>query len=286
MTNDGLENNLWEPIQAFFNDLQDECPEKAVHHYTSANAAFSILENGRIWLTERAHLNDPSEISYGIEIARVALSERGRARDADLLKRKADDVFRDFRFFSANFSFERDCISQWENYADSGRGVVLSFGLSAFNNPKSYVDALLPGNPTAFVCPMSYGHSRLKRVIEAIIDKWDGANAWELLDYVLMISSMFKDESWASEREYRFFVHTTRENALKCGSYTTRARCSRLVEYLDLDIQNWKEREIDVSFPVWGVGVGREAPIGLEAQLGNFIRTRNIPIHFVWRSEA
>jgi hypothetical protein len=35
-----------------------------------------------------------------------------------------------------------------------------------------------------------------------------------LCDHLFMISSMFKDECWQTEKEYRFFVHHKREKIL------------------------------------------------------------------------
>jgi hypothetical protein len=83
---------------------------------------------------------------------------------------------------------------------------VLSFKASAFSASKIHIDKLIPTNPTAVVCPMSYNSADLLSVIANIIKAWNGANIGELCDHVLMISSMFKNDCWKSENEYRFFV--------------------------------------------------------------------------------
>src|SRR5260370_33518660 len=155
-----------------------------------------------MWFTERTRLNDTSEVSCGLEIAEKILGERSRTSDASHLKQSAESVFRDFRFFSASFSFEGDDLSQWRNYADDGTGVVLSFRASAFNNPKAHVDRFINDDPTVFVCPMSYAPECLESVICSIIERWNGSDVGELCDHLFMISSILKNECWKSEKEY------------------------------------------------------------------------------------
>jgi len=217
-------SNLWKPIEEYISKINSKWFMPGVHHYTNVKGALGILESGQIWFTERAHLNDPSEVSHGIEIAAAILRERGKKEDASRLGGAAQNVFRDFRFFSASFSFEGDDLSQWRAYADDGKGVVLSFKASAFNNPKAYIDNLVPDNPTAFVCPMWYSSNELRSVIASIIEAWDGKNIGELCDHVFMISSMFKNDCWKPENEYRFFVHGSRHSILNSSCYRSRER--------------------------------------------------------------
>ncbi len=205
-----MTSSLWKPIGEFIAKLNSKGFMPCVHHYTSVRGALGILESGRFWLTERAHLNDPSEVSHGVEIATAILREQAMKDDADRLDGSAQNVFRDFRFFSGSFTFEDDDLCQWRNYGGDGRGVVLSFKASAFNNPTAHINKFLPGNQ-ALVCPMSYRSDELRSVIASVINAWDRKNIGELCDHVFMTSSMFKNDCWKSEREYRFFVHGIRQ---------------------------------------------------------------------------
>ena len=266
-------SELWEPIQKYIDTLNNR--SMPVHHYTTLQGALGILRTGQAWFTERTHLNDPSEISHGVEIAEAILNERNRAQDAKRLRDSAMIVFRDFRFFSASFSFECDDFSQWKSYADDGRGMVLSFRASAFNNPKAHVDKFISGNPTALVCPMSYDRATLKEVIEAIIQGWNGTDVGELCDHVFMISSMFKDSCWKSEVEYRFFIHHRRETILKSDCYRTRERNGLAISFLELPIQNWGSK---TDFPIYRICLGPAAPDSLDAQVSDFIFSVGLPI--------
>lgn len=270
-----MTSKLWEPIQQHLNQINRTMP--AVHHYTSLSAALSILESGRLWFTERAHLNDPSEISLGVSVCEDALLSQNRADDAKRFREAVQDVFARFRFFSASFSFPWDDLSQWRNYADAGRGVILSFKASAFNEPAKHINSLVPENPpaTAIVVPMSYCEARLRKHIEAIIWVWDRKNIAELCDHILFISSLFKSHEWESENEYRFFVHHERDKILRSTYHKMRERNGEVISYLDLPIQNWNSPN---DFPIYRICLGPAAPQELAVQLGDFVFSRRIPI--------
>jgi hypothetical protein len=275
MTRATLISDLWEPIQKYITELNNKRPMPGVHHYTSVKGALGILESGHMWFTERTHLNDPSEISHGIDLAKSILCAKGRNHDATHLDDSTKTIFRDFRFFSASFSLKHDDLSQWRNYADNGKGVVLSFKASSFNNPHTHINKIIPDYPTVFVCPMSYEPERLEQVIECIIAKWNGDDIGELCDHLFLISSMFKSDVWKSENEYRFFVHQKRDKILKCECYKVRERNSEIISYLDIPIQDWNSA---TDFPIYRIFLGPAAPDGLDVELGDFIFSKGISI--------
>ena len=47
---------------------------RPLYHYTDADGLKGIVENEEIWLTSVLHLNDPSEVNYGIDAARQDLN--------------------------------------------------------------------------------------------------------------------------------------------------------------------------------------------------------------------
>ena len=65
--NDEMDRNINQSVPA---DPQAE----TIYHYTDVRGALGILTSGRFWLTERAHLNDPSEIKHGVDCA-VAIAD-------------------------------------------------------------------------------------------------------------------------------------------------------------------------------------------------------------------
>ena len=64
-------------INRYIEYLKQNTLRTAMHHYTTCDAALSILCEGRLWFTERKYLNDPKEIVQGVEIAKELLTKRG-----------------------------------------------------------------------------------------------------------------------------------------------------------------------------------------------------------------
>ena len=203
---------LWNPIQEYLYKIDRAMP--AVYHYTSVEGALGILGSGSLWFTERSHLNDPSEISHGIEVCKRILQENGRDNDAKRLCDNAQIVFDEFRFFSSSFSLKYYDTSQWEDIG-------------------------------------------------------------EICDHVFMISSLFKNESWKKENEYRFFIHQKRDLILRSRQYMTRERKGELISFLDVPLQNWHNPE---NFPIYRITVGPKASKYLDTQIRDLIFSKGIPI--------
>ena len=52
-----------------------------LYHYTDGRGLKGILESGRVWFTDYRHLNDPSELTHGVDMARDVA--RGLSTEAD-----------------------------------------------------------------------------------------------------------------------------------------------------------------------------------------------------------
>jgi hypothetical protein len=269
---------LWEPIHKYINELNGTRPMPAVYHYTSECGARGILNSGSLRFTERAHLNDETEISYGVGIAIEILKDRGLGNAAESLNTAAQTVFDEFQFFTACFCFEGDDPHLWQNYADGGKGVALGFQACFFDKPKAHIDWLFGGrNLTVFVCPMGYERDKLKDLITKIICAWDGQNINQLCDFVLMISSMFKEKCWDKEEEYRFFIHGRREFFAKNAEYYKCSECNgKKSNYLEIPIRDWPCKG---DFAIFRMLVGPKAPSNLEKHLADVVISNKRPIH-------
>lgn len=133
---------------------------KPLYHYTNCQALRGILQRGKFWFTDYRHLNDPSELTYGIDIAHDVAC--GIATGADQSICDFVDVFcEQFRhanfastleFFIASFSRARDDLGQWRAYGDNGRGVAIGFSHSVFT-----IEDKLPLEPLPVVVgPVRY----------------------------------------------------------------------------------------------------------------------------------
>jgi hypothetical protein len=130
-----------------------------LYHYTNAQALKGMLESGRVWFTDYRHLNDPSELTHGIDMAHDVARLLGTGADgrvrcfledfADLLR--PDRFTASLEFFIASFSRARDDLGQWRAYADNGKGYAIGFAPRIFS-----IGELIPGRLPEFVGPVRY----------------------------------------------------------------------------------------------------------------------------------
>jgi hypothetical protein len=109
-------------------------PREPVFHYTNMEGMRGIISNNKIWYTSIIHLNDPSELHYGIDMARDLLraQSKGHGQAVEVFCEWMEHVLTEVRdnifgFFVACFSQDPDDLGQWRAYADNGRGVAIGF---------------------------------------------------------------------------------------------------------------------------------------------------------------
>jgi hypothetical protein len=133
-----------------------------LYHYTDARGLEGIIKTQQVWLTHYMHLNDPSEMKFGMSVAKKTLAEVGVAHGrkvkifcdmvADLLSH--ENLRSTFDFYVASFSRERDDLRQWQVYAANGRGFALGFAAQLFRIEDK------PGrkpHENVFVAPVHHG---------------------------------------------------------------------------------------------------------------------------------
>src|SRR6516225_6304047 len=121
-----------------------------LYHYTDGRGLKGIIESQAIWFTDYRHLNDPSELSYGIEKARDLMSQKETGADAggraflqclrDMLLPKNISWL---QCFIASFSRDRDELGQWRAYADNGRGYALGLQARVFTDLSRHSNVLI-----------------------------------------------------------------------------------------------------------------------------------------------
>jgi len=187
-----------------------------LYHYTGAEGALGIISTGRIWATDAAYLNDPSETVYGRNLIKeqwAASKQHVAVPDAldrliggfvGLLCRDMSDVY---STYLSCFSARKDSLSQWRAYGRSGTGFCLGF------DPEG-----LARNGYGFVLlKVDYDRKsreqRLADFFNEIINDWSGIDPsdvgyllpyyeWlesELLEFVVS----FKNHAYEEEDEWR-----------------------------------------------------------------------------------
>ncbi len=286
---------LYSPIQKHIDSVNGNLP--GVFHYTSVEGAFGILKSGRLWMTERAHLNDRAEIEFGIIIAEELCRKMLKKEDADNFRKYADSVANNFRFYSASFSFRDPNFTcsdhdstHWNQYADEGRGLALGFSNRAFDFTalKSFISdntGLLFGHEAGlFFCPMTYGCG-IKDIIGEILDiyirdKFDDIKM--LVTHVYWVSSMFKHENYSNEKEFRIFLHAKVDKITKSTCHAVRQRGSEMVSYLDVPIPNWGTTT--PTWPIYRICLGPATDRRVESLLYEFYKSRGISMPHICRA--
>jgi hypothetical protein len=180
---DSIPKEYREALEAFVKRIQkralavsvDEPVQVPAFHYTNADGVRGILQSKAIWLTDILHLNDPSELKFGMDPARARLHEHLQKSTNELAKRFLSDldllitkdVFDVFGFYVASFSLDGDHLDQWRAYADNGRGYCIEFSKSIFTGES------LAANPAGRVLPVriEYGRDTIENAQKLVIDE-------------------------------------------------------------------------------------------------------------------
>ena len=225
-----------------------------LYHYTGLNALRGIIETESIWCTDYRHMNDQSELSYGVEVAKDALARLAIQADARVcLFCQCVDGLLDIThfngnldFYTASFTAQRDDPDQWERYGDKGRGVAIGLSPSMFG----IIDAAgLQPHEMSFVGPVLYDRAAIfarhdaairaaATIFKAAADRHPNimahkANGLPFMDRLakeLIASPLIwncitsKEHAlWATEREIRLIVMGQTKNLAPYVQYRQRA---------------------------------------------------------------
>jgi hypothetical protein len=116
-------------------DIPPERPP-VLYHYCSAEAFKAIVENGCLWLSDAAHMNDAFEgkwLDTIIERLIIPSQDWGQWFEAG-------HIFHDYQvfkkpFYIACFSEQGDLLSQWRAYANDGQGISIGFNFDNSSLP-------------------------------------------------------------------------------------------------------------------------------------------------------
>lgn len=100
-----------------------------LYHYTTFQALDGILNNKEIWLGNLRYMNDRSELTHLSDLIEQALIEElpdytDKIKDLFLTQKRKFDNKTAYAF---SLSTSVDDASQWDRYANGGRGVCIKF---------------------------------------------------------------------------------------------------------------------------------------------------------------
>jgi len=246
-------------VQRMQTEQDDTKITAPLYHYTDGRGLKGMLESGHVWFTDYRHMNDPSELTHGMDIACDVAQQLSTGADASV--RSFLELFAGlFRhhnfagrleFYIASFSRARDDLGQWRAYADNGRGFAVGFAPRLFDIVKPR-----PGRLSEFLGPVRYKvdevqarhEEALGEAVEifsdavdanaglvgnkAILDQFIDEFVREIIAQPLIWNCLTsKHPAYEHEQELRLMIMGA-QKAL-APHVTTRLRGSEIVPYID-----------------------------------------------------
>lgn len=277
--------------------------DQPLYQYTSAAGLKGIFDSQQMWFTDYRFLNDPSELSHGMDMACDMLldAQSGLDNHACLFLKCAADMFQgknlDARlaFFVASFSRARDDLGQWRAYGDNGRGFAVGFAPRMFSikderNPSPDENAFLG----SVVYEMGDVLSRHRLAIDKATDIFlthaslmtnkatEDAFIQEFSRHLIASPLIWnaltsKHPAYAHEQEVRLLMTGTTDNLTPF--IKTRSRGSDIVPYIP---HPWNVREPGAIVEVL---VGPAAPPGAEDAIRSMLATYGLKNVEIGRSD-
>ncbi|MDB5288379.1 MAG: hypothetical protein JWR05_3328 [Mucilaginibacter sp.] len=116
-----------------------------VYHYTSFESFQKIITTESLIATNVLYLNDTNEFKYGIDMFEFSLEEiLKKKKTSKLIISIIEDIYNKIHESNISdnyvtcFSAEKDQLSQWQAYGDSGRGVAIGFKVTSLSRCFQY----------------------------------------------------------------------------------------------------------------------------------------------------
>ena len=207
-----------------------------VYHYTSIASFMSIMKNNELWFSHASFLNDPLEISFGLDVITNILNKNLNdfstilsilERQRKIYKESSLDLTRDLVFLFS-FSGLPDELSSWIQYGDSGYGICLGFIQSKLlKNIGLHNKALRPDIffPIQYYSSWYVSHSNnIPGFGDALIDYYKRMEKYikeegmenepsvqrALYEVTKSFACFIKNDFHVGEREWRYVIFTGR----------------------------------------------------------------------------
>jgi Protein of unknown function (DUF2971) len=202
-----------------------------LHHYTDATALKSMLENGKIWLSDIRYLNDHSEYKDGegairsmFEKKSLDLTEEQRSMILTHLESTFDSSKSSYTFI-CSLSKGEDLLSQWRGYCPKSGGYALEFELE---NQKDFT---APLHDCIYESEgKSEAASTLFDLAKKVLVK--GGNKSKLFQTTWSNIAKFKNPGFKEENESRVIIFKKQDDP----AIRFRTRESLIIPYIEIDL--------------------------------------------------
>lgn len=193
-----------------------------MYHYTTFSTLKGILENEEFWLSHILSMNDTSEVYFHSQsLAHLMNKTMDYKKFKPQHKRRLNSVVKKLNnfkndIFVMSFSMTEDDASQWERYADGGKGIMLCF------NVLDLAINIKDKDENIFLGKVSYGSNENENLKKAVLklqrymaydkEHLDASSEnlieTDIVKTIIESSILTKHKSFKSENEKRIFVYS------------------------------------------------------------------------------
>lgn len=239
-----------------------------IFHYTTTAGLLGIIEKKAIWVTNTLYMNDLSEQSHSLEIARkAALSLGESSKYSEKFKRLLVDAFsRHGHVYAAYsrpsyiacFTDNGDSLPMWSLYSDTS-GISIEFDLCT--------DYKFTFGPNCFFRDIIYDDNLISKIVEKVIDEYyseyikdeetndeeylvriNSVYSEEILSNIFHSSIYFKHMAFANEHETRLIYTPHGDTDAKF-----RVKNNFLIPYFEIPLIDIDKRK---KLPIRSITIG------------------------------
>jgi hypothetical protein len=225
-----------------------ESPPDLLHHYTDAAGLLGIVQDGEIWASNAAFLNDSTELVYVNEVRRSVtadLEARYKKREIIYVEGLLDAMegIDAVDVFVSCFCQDRDLLSQWRGYPPAGGGYSIGFRSAQLEKHppllrkvvyKLSEQAALVTSLLTPLCEAITASADPMRLIETVFRHRVLAN---IVESVSELGWSFKHPGFSEEEEWRLVtLHHRPRLPHETERLKFRASVTRLVPYIETPI--------------------------------------------------
>ena len=216
-------------------DVEDIDEPDILYHYTSQKGLLGILKDSKLWMTDILYLNDSSEFTYTLNLAKLELEKlkellppfktiggvmnltsedeiNNKTHDTIRVIKKFFEIFSDIKEqkrienYIFSLSRKKDDLSQWRSYCPQEGGFSIGFDykrlVSLLDKNEGYVI-------TKCIYDSEMKHAFIKSLFDPInnieLQKDFDKNkvSLDIVSKTMFYSSFIKDKSFVDEQEYR-----------------------------------------------------------------------------------
>jgi hypothetical protein len=272
----------------------EEAPER-LYHFTDCGGLIGVFERKTLWASLATALNDPSEVTYGLEVARE-LFRSGTVTAAnfsfDSVEKLLATQAAESRAYVISFCQNLNLAGQWLHYGRSGSGVAVGFYPRKLKHTSYELFPIVYEKPAQINVIGGIVRSLdglLGRLLTTIApeqkERLVGAAAPIVADTLWKTFPKLKHPSFAAEHEWRLIAYETGgpvgpDDERPTGETYFRASAGRVVPYKKVVFQDFQAFEVvlGASCPMRPADLG--VLVVMEEKLGTklTVRMSDVPV--------